>query len=268
MPVGSVDSTSPLNASAPAEVSDGSLDRQAFLKLLVAQLSHQDPLKPMEGTEFVTQLAQFSAVEQALAQSAKLDLLSVQLRGLSNNEATNLVGKTVTVRASGMTFDGKSPTSSSVNLEGAAQKMTVEVRDADGRVVRTMDLGQHPAGPVSVGWDGKSDAGATMPAGSYTIEVRATDGDDKPVDVTQEVTGVVKTVTFDKGYPELVLDSGVRVPVSALVSVGAGPSTQPIPSASIQLPGSIQLPLADKTLPKTLDLSAVDAFLGARPEPK
>ena len=67
----------------------GALDRDAFLKLLVAQLSHQDPLKPMEGTEFVTQLAQFTAVEQQLAQSAKLDLISLQLRGLSNNEAAS-----------------------------------------------------------------------------------------------------------------------------------------------------------------------------------
>ena len=53
------------------------LDKDAFLKLLVAQLQHQDPLKPMEGTEFVTQLAQFTAVEQGAAQTAKLDLISM-----------------------------------------------------------------------------------------------------------------------------------------------------------------------------------------------
>lgn len=262
MPVGSVDTTSSTSAT-PSEVSEGSLDRQAFLKLLVAQLSHQDPLKPMEGTEFVTQLAQFSAVEQALAQSAKLDLLSVQLRGLSNNEATNLVGKTVTVRASGLAFDGKSPTSSSISLDGAAQKVTVEVRDGDGKLVRTMDLGPHPAGAMPVGWDGKSDAGVTMPPGNYTIEVHATDAKADPVGVTQEVSGVVKSVTFEKGYPELVLDSGVRVPISALVSVGAAPT-----GSAVQLPQPIQLPQPLQSPLGALDLSAVDAFLGDSARPR
>lgn len=256
MPVGSIDPSSSTSATQPGEVSEGSLDRQAFLKLLVAQLSHQDPLKPMEGTEFVTQLAQFSAVEQALAQSAKLDLLSVQLRGLSNNEATNLVGKTVTVRASGLAFDGKSPTSSSVSLDAAAEKVTVEVRDSEGKVVRTLDIGPRPPGAMPVGWDGKSDAGVTMPAGNYTIEVRATDANADPVGVTQEVSGVVKSVTFEKGYPELVLDSGVRVPVSALVSVGAAPT------ASVEATPTRLQP------PSTLDLSAVDAFLGDLGRPR
>ncbi|MFO0611653.1 MAG: FlgD immunoglobulin-like domain containing protein [Polyangiaceae bacterium] len=245
MPVGSVDSTSNNSASATGETSEGSLDRQAFLKLLVAQLSHQDPLKPMEGTEFVTQLAQFSAVEQALAQSAKLDLLSVQLRGLSNNEATNLVGKTVTVRGNGMAFDGKSPTSTSVTLGAPAASVEVDVRDADGNVVRKMEIGPHSEGAMPIAWDGKNDAGATMPAGSYTIEVHATDASDKPVTVQQEVTGVVKSVTFEKGYPELVLDSGVRVPVSDLVSVGAAPAK------TGSAPGTTA----------ALDLSALDAFL-------
>lgn len=245
MPVGSVDNNSSVSANAPSEVSDGTLDRQAFLKLLVAQLSHQDPLKPMEGTEFVTQLAQFSAVEQALAQSAKLDLLSVQLRGLSNNEATNLVGKTVTVRGSGLSFDGKSPTSSSVSLDAPAASVKVDVRDAEGNVVRTMDLGPHSAGAMAVAWDGKSDAGATMPAGNYTIEVHAADAKGDSVSVAQEVTGVVTSVTFEKGYPELVLDSGVRVPVSDLVSVGATPAKANTSAASTPL-----------------DLKALDAFLG------
>jgi flagellar basal-body rod modification protein FlgD len=206
----------------PNEAPQGTLDREAFLKLLVAQLSHQDPLQPMEGTEFVTQLAQFTAVEQQIIQSGKLDLISLQMKGLSNNEAAGLVGKHVTIRGSGVAFDGVTPATASVTLAGAAEKVTVNVRGPDGEVVRTMELPAHQAGPLPITWDGKTDEGGTAAAGTYTFDVEATDKAGEPVDVTQDVSGTVVAVNFDKGYPELVLDSGVRAPISDLVSVETG----------------------------------------------
>lgn len=214
-------STSTPEAAAPQQ---GSLDREAFLKLLVAQLSHQDPLQPMEGTEFVTQLAQFTAVEQQLIQSSKLDLISMQMTGLANNEAAGLVGKQVTVRGKGVAFDGITPTATSVTLGAKAETVKVEVRGPDGKVVRTMELPGHGAGPMPLNWDGKTDEGATAAPGTYTLEVKAEDADGKPVNVTQDVTGTVVSVNFDKGYPELVLDSGVRAPISDLVSVSTTPT--------------------------------------------
>lgn len=213
--IGSSGATGAAQSNAPT----GAMDREAFLKLLVAQISHQDPLQPMEGTEFVTQLAQFTAVEQALAQSQKLDLLSMQLTGMANADATALVGKTVTVRGKGIAFDGVTPTGASVTLEGPAAKVTVRIKDAEGHVVRTMDYGAKPSGALPVSWDGKTDDGTTAKAGAYTVEVEATDADGKAVATSQDVTGVVTKVTYDKGYPELVLDSGATAPVSDLVSV-------------------------------------------------
>jgi flagellar basal-body rod modification protein FlgD len=207
------------SAASPAKTSAGALDREAFLKLLVAQISHQDPLKPMEGTEFVTQLAQFSAVEQAIAQSQRLELLSTQMSGLANNASTDLVGKTVTLRGRAVSFDGVTATGSSLTLGGAAQGVTVTVRDASGKAVRTLDLGPKPAGPVAVTWDGKDDAGQPVAAGSYTLDAQAKAADGSAVTVSQDVQGVVTGVYFDKGYPELVLDSGVRAPVSDLIGV-------------------------------------------------
>ena len=195
------------------------VDKQAFLKLLVAQISHQDPLKPMDGTEFVTQLSQFSIVEQAMAQSEKLDLVSTQLSGLSNNQAASLVGKTVKVRGSGLAFDGVTATSASVNLDAASTKTTVTIRDADGNAVRTLELGAHGPGALAVTWDGRDANGQTVPKGTYTLDVKAVDGQGNAVNVTKDVSGVVRSVSFDKGYPELQLDGGVSCPISDLVSV-------------------------------------------------
>lgn len=217
---GATTTTTGATSAAP----QGALDKDAFLKLLVAQLTHQDPLSPMQGTEYVTQLAQFSSVEQQIAQSAKLDTISLQLSGLSSNEATALVGKTVTVRGKGIAFDGLMATGASVTLKAPAADVKVEITDANGNVVRTMELGDKPKGALSVSWDGKNDAGITQRAGQYNIKVTAKDADGKDVQTTQDVTGRVVQVTFDKGYPELVLDSGVRCPVSDLVSVAEGPA--------------------------------------------
>ncbi len=229
MPVSSVGSST--GAPATEAPQQGALDREAFLKLLVAQLSHQDPLQPMEGTEFVTQLAQFTAVEQQLIQSSKLDLISLQMTGLANNEAAGLVGKQVTVRGKGVAFDGMTPTATSVTLGAKAETVKVEVRGPDGEIVRTMDLPGHGAGAMPLNWDGKTDEGATAAPGTYTMEVTAEDADGKPVNVTQDVTGTVVSVNFDKGYPELVLDSGVRAPISDLVSVQT-PATGAAPGSS------------------------------------
>lgn len=200
------------------------LGRDAFLKLLVAQLSHQDPLKPTDGTEFVTQLAQFSAVEQAVSQTARLDTLSAQLTGISANESVSLIGKQVTVRGQNLLYDGTNPATATVKLGGAAAEVKVTVTDASGKVIRTINLGSKPAGPLDVSWDGRDDAGRQVGAGGYSFSVSAKSATGASVDVQKDVTGVVQKVTFDKGYPVVVLDSGVTASISDLVSAGVAPA--------------------------------------------
>lgn len=196
------------------------LDREAFLKLLVAQMSHQDPLQPTEGTEYVAQLSQFAMVEQSVAQSSKLDMLSAQMGGLANGQATALVGKSVNVRGHGIAWDGTTATAASATLSGPASKVTVQIQDGNGKTIRTLELGARPGGAMGISWDGKDDAGQPVPRGNYNVKVVATSADGQAVKASQDVTGTVVKVTFEKGYPELQLDSGASAPLSDLVSVG------------------------------------------------
>ena len=178
----------------------------------------------MQGTEFVTQLSQFAIVEQGLAQTTRLDNLSAQLGGIANNDATSLVGKRVTVRGKNMAFDGLTATSSAVTLSDAAAKVSADIIDSSGKVVRTITLGTRPAGAMSVMWDGKTATGEPAPKGNYTLKVNATKADGSPVSATQDVTGLVTKISFDKGYPELTLDNGTTTPISDLVGVEALPT--------------------------------------------
>ncbi len=221
MQSGSVTNATAANTMSSSEPKQNSaLDKDAFLKLLVAQLSNQDPLQPTEGTEFVAQLSQFAMVEQSIAQSAKLDVLSAQMTGIASNEAAGLVGKDVTVRGTGIAFDGVTATGASVNLESHAQKVTVRIVDASGNTVRTLEMGPRGAGAMSITWDGKDDAGQPVPKGTYKISVDAQSADGKAVSTSQDVSGKVTKVSYEKGYPELTLESGVTAPISELVSVG------------------------------------------------
>ncbi len=221
MAINSVSSTDPTATAAPAATAPGgAMGKDAFLKLLVAQISHQDPLQPMEGTEFVTQLSQFSMVEQSVAQSSKLDVLNTEVQGLGNNQATALVGKSVTIRGSGIAFDGVLATGSNVTLQGPSQKTTATITDANGKAVRTIDLGPRPGGALAVTWDGKDDNGQPVAAGKYSLAVSATAANGSAVSSSQDVTGIVTKVSFDKGYPEMTLNSGAVAPISDLVAVG------------------------------------------------
>src|SRR5262245_66062385 len=79
------------------------MGRDAFLKLLVAQLKNQDPLKPQDNSAFVAELAQFSSLEQSMGINDRLDLLAAQNAGLANAQAVGLVGSSATVRGSMLT---------------------------------------------------------------------------------------------------------------------------------------------------------------------
>ncbi|MBM4358929.1 MAG: flagellar hook assembly protein FlgD [Deltaproteobacteria bacterium] len=205
--------------AASSSASKESVDKDAFLKLLVAQLKAQDPLSPMEGTQFVQQLATFSQVEQAISQTKHLEMLSLQLSGLQSNEAVGLIGKEVTVKGKTIAFDGTNPTGFSTQLNGDAAATKVTIVDAAGAPVRTLELGPQAQGPVPVPWDGRNDAGKLVPPGSYSVQVEATDAAGEPVVSSNEVKGRVVGVSFDKGYPEVILDSGARAPISDLVAV-------------------------------------------------
>jgi flagellar basal-body rod modification protein FlgD len=205
------------------------LGQDAFLKLLVAQLQNQDPLNPQENYEFVAQLAQFSSLEQSIGINERLDALTLQNQGLQNSQVVGLVGQTATVKGNIVTLAGQgSIVPISFTLSEAAQEATITIRDSAGRAVRTIPVGAKAAGTVTVQWNGQSDSGNPQPAGPYQVTVTAKDADGGPVSLTQQSSGLVQSVSFDRGFPVMHLDSGVAAPVGDLLSV-APPATTTTP---------------------------------------
>ena len=187
-------------------VGNQDLGQTEFLQLLVAQLENQDPLQPMDNTEFVAQLAQFSNVEQLVAVNEGINILGLQQLSMSNAQAASLIGTKVEVNSDSFTVNASdTEIGAAFSLDGDASEITVQIRDSDGEVVRTLELGSQAEGDVSFEWDIRDDNGIKQPTGAYSFDVTATDENGESVSWDPKVTGVVDGVSYDSGYPELVI---------------------------------------------------------------
>lgn len=185
---------------APQGTSASSAPRDQFLRLLVAQLQHQDPLSPQDSASFVAQLAQFASLEQSAETNHLLQSIESSYASTTRAGYTNLVGRVISAR----TDHVKMPTSAangdlSVHLETAAENVEVAFLDASGREVKTVALGARGEGDVDVVWDGTDQNGVRVADGTYTIEVRATGPGGATVDAYAQIRGLVDAVEFRGG---------------------------------------------------------------------
>ncbi len=183
--------------------SSQSLDKNAFLKLLVAQLQHQDPTNTQDPAAMIQQLTGFSTVEQIQALGTQMQALQVQTQGLFQAQVAGLVGKRVLVPGSSAQLQG-GQAAFGVNLAADAAKVTITIKDASGNTVRTLTLDGAKAGTNKLTWDGKDAQGKPLPDGAYSLEVSATDASAKSV--AAETTSYMKVdaVSFKDGLVYLV----------------------------------------------------------------
>jgi flagellar basal-body rod modification protein FlgD len=172
MAVDSVGSSSS-NQSSSSQLQQQTLNQSDFLKLMVTQMTNQDPTKPMDSTQMVAQMAQFSQVAATQELQQSFDTLASNLTGDQFVRASALVGREVLVPSkAGKLVDGQ--LGGAVNVGTSGTYVNVQIKDASGTVVRTIPLGQPDAGLVQFTWDGKSDDGTQLDDGVY--QMSATSG--------------------------------------------------------------------------------------------
>lgn len=122
------------NTAAQAETATNAfgLSFESLLKIILTQLTYQDPLKPMDNFEFVSQLAQFSQIQQGqVASDRLLQLVSAQ----STLQATSLLGKTVDIATGDATLTGEV---SAVSFQNGEARLSI--RTADGQTIANLSL--------------------------------------------------------------------------------------------------------------------------------
>ncbi|MGE0642030.1 MAG: flagellar hook assembly protein FlgD [Nitrospira sp.] len=202
---------------APERTGPRALGQDDFLKLLVTQLKNQDPLKPTDNTEFVSQLAQFSQLEQSakqaslLQQSLDAQTLSLQFTLLP------MIGRTVTI-GQPLVQLGDGPAVFGYTLEKNAQKVLVSIQDHQGQVVRSLEYRDQLAGVHPAEWDGKNQDGVAMPKGLYRYVISAQDAEGKTVPVEGRAALMVSGVRMEEGQAKLLVGD-LAIEPSAIVEL-------------------------------------------------
>jgi len=196
-----------VGAASKAVTGSQSLGKDAFLQLLVTQLKNQNPLDPQDNTAFVAQLAQFSSLEGITSLNDTVNSLSGGLQSSQALQASSLVGRSVIVQTSEAYVDPASakPFNGTVVVNEADTKPTITITDADGEVVRTLDLGVQKAGNVDFTWDGKDADGVLLEKGSYTFTA-STQTTSGTTALTTYLPATVNSVTLSKTGGEIMLN--------------------------------------------------------------
>jgi flagellar basal-body rod modification protein FlgD len=163
-----------------------------FLTLLTTQLKNQDPLSPQDSTQWVTQLVQFSSVEQQIHQRESLEaLVNFQLAWQATN-AVGYIGKTVEASGENIYLQDSSA-DIRYSLDEDAGAATVIIKDQSGKTVRELPVAK-TKGAHTVTWNGKDKDGVALDDGFYTVSVKATKGQDIAVGATTKFSGVVDSI--------------------------------------------------------------------------
>lgn len=196
------------------------VDFNTFLKLLVAQLKNQDPLNPLEGTEFTGQIAQFSALEQQINSNNYLSQLLEQRDYGQTSLAVSYIGKIALAPGDTMAVGENGGSEFAYRLDKTASSVEITIRDKDGKVVKTQ-TGDGTTGNHIVSWDGKNDAGDQVAEGTYTVSVRAIDSAGGVLPNTVLTYGVVSSVITEDGNASLVMTDGRTVGIKDVLAVTA-----------------------------------------------
>ena len=182
-----------------------------FLKLLVAQMKNQDPLNPMDNAQITSQMAQINTVTGINGLNDTVGKLLAQFGAMEALQASQLTGRSVLVTGNQLMADGKGgAVVGGIDLAAPADRVTVEISDAAGNLVRTLSLGESAAGISRFTWDGRNDAGGDAAAGNYSFTIKASSAGSDVYGMPL-MARAVEAVTRSNGSTQLVLAGGIRI---------------------------------------------------------
>lgn len=191
-----------------------SSDFETFLKMLTAQAKYQDPLEPLDSSEYAAQLAQFSMVEQQVLTNENLAIVQSQVATTNMELLSGMIGLEARSYA-GAYFDG-APITVTPNPAAASDTVYLVVYDEEGNEVDRQVL---PVSADPVEWDGTNSAGEELPHGQYTFNVESWADDEKLLDEPAGSYSEILEAQSHSGQTVVIIKGGMPVATGAITGL-------------------------------------------------
>jgi flagellar basal-body rod modification protein FlgD len=217
-PVSATSAAATQNAQATNTSKNTTLTQQDFLQLFTKQLQYQDPLKPMDSTQMLTQMTQLNTISALDTMTKSIQNMEANQASASSLQAVGLIGKKVEAKGNSLSIDGQGKVSEGSYQLAKAGQVYIQIFDATGNVVGLIDNGVKDTSKQTFTWDGKNLQGAQLPAGEYTFNVSAVDENNQPIQVTTSRIATVTGISFENGVAYLNMGSG-RVTINDIIAI-------------------------------------------------
>jgi len=188
-----------LGLSKPKQaLKEQKLGQEDFIKLMTTQMNHQDPMKPMENGDFLSDMAQFSTVSGLKEIKDAFNSLATSLKSSQALQASSMVGRKVLIPGSISTFSEGTPMKGAVELAANVTDLKVGILNDKGALVKEINLGNKAAGVAHFSWDGMLSADRKAMSGNYSIRaIGMVDG--KSESLNTLISDTVQSVSLGTG---------------------------------------------------------------------
>ena len=174
------------------------LGQEDFIKLMTTQMNHQDPMKPMENGDFLSDMAQFSTVSGLKEIKDAFNGLATSLKSSQALQASSMVGRKVLVPGAKTSLSEGTPMKAAVDLDSNVADLKVRITNDSGALVKEINLGNKSAGVTHFSWDGMLAGDKKAMSGNYSISaVGKVDG--APESLKTLITDTVQSVSLGTG---------------------------------------------------------------------
>jgi flagellar basal-body rod modification protein FlgD len=219
-----VSSTTSTNPSSAAQAANTASTQQiagnfdTFLQLLTTQLQNQDPLDPMDTSQYTEQLVEFASVEQQINENTNLQTLISLQQTSESTQAMQLIGSTVTVNSTTGTLSNATGQAASWSLNSPSPGTgAVTITSSNGQVAFTGTTSLS-SGNQTYTWNGVGNNGVTWPDGTYTLSVSATSATGSALTISSQASGTVTAVNVSQNPPQITV-GGQSYPISSIQSI-------------------------------------------------
>mgnify|MGYP001215864611 CR=1 FL=1 len=183
------------NATSDNAEQKNALDKDAFLKLLVAEIQNQNPLEPMDNQKFVDQMTQFTTMEQMTNMSESFQDFIEASMATTKLQASAVVGKYAVIEGNEIKFQDNSAEGVVFNVEEAGEVL-IRITNQDGKQIREENVGYKEAGIHGYQWDGRDDSGTVQAEGTYNYQLVVVDSTGQEKTFGGVDGGTVEAVQF------------------------------------------------------------------------